>query len=67
MGDDDDDDAELYFFEKPAHAVPLASARQHLENEKEDQAGHSSERTVEGQWLGFFRFSANRLLLHGAL
>ena len=30
-------------------AVPLASARQHPENRKENQAGHSSERTVEGQ------------------
>ena len=34
-----------------AHAVPLASARQHPENQKENQAGHSSERTVEGQLL----------------
>ena len=34
---------------KPAHAVPLASARQGPENQKENQAGHSSERTVEGQ------------------
>ena len=33
---------------KPARAVPLASARQHPENKKENQAGHSSERTVEG-------------------
>ena len=32
--------------------MPLASARQHLENQKENQAGHSSERTVEGQRLG---------------
>jgi len=31
---------------KPAHAVPLASARQHLD--METQAGHSSERAVEG-------------------
>jgi hypothetical protein len=37
-----------YTFGKPAHAVPLASARQHPENQKENQAGHSSERTVEG-------------------
>ena len=29
--------------------MPLASARQHPENEKENQAGHSPERTVEGQ------------------
>ena len=29
---------------KPAHAVPLASARQHLD--VETQAGHSSERAV---------------------
>ena len=28
--------------------MPLASARQHPENQKENQAGHSSERTVEG-------------------
>ena len=34
---------------KPAHAVPLASARKHPENQKENQAGHSSERAVEGQ------------------
>ena len=36
-------------FEKPAHAVPLASARQRPENQKENQAGYSSERAVEGQ------------------
>ena len=29
--------------------MPLASARQHPENQKENQAGHSSERTVEGR------------------
>ena len=29
--------------------MPLASARQHPENQKENQAGHSPERTVEGQ------------------
>ena len=29
--------------------MPLASARQHPENQKENQVGHSSERTVEGQ------------------
>ena len=34
---------------KTAHAVPLASARQHPENQKENQAGHSPERTVEGR------------------
>ena len=28
-------------FGKPAHAVPLASARQHPENQKESQAGNS--------------------------
>ena len=28
--------------------MPLASARQHPENQKENQAGHSSERAVEG-------------------
>ena len=33
---------------KTAHAVPLASARQHTEDQKENQAGHSPERTVEG-------------------
>ena len=32
--------------------MPLASARQHPENQKENQAGHSSERTVEGQGRG---------------
>ena len=41
------DDNELH--QKNAHAVPLASARQHPENQKENQVGHSSERTVEGQ------------------
>ena len=34
---------------KTAHVVPLASARQHPENRKENQAGHSSEHAVEGQ------------------
>ena len=34
---------------KNAHAVPLASTRQRPANQKEIQAGHSSERTVEGQ------------------
>ena len=29
--------------------MPLASARQHPENQKENQAGHSPERAVEGQ------------------
>ena len=29
--------------------MPLANARQHPENQKETQAGHSSERTVEGR------------------
>ena len=29
--------------------MPLASARQHPENQKENQAGRSSERAVEGQ------------------
>jgi hypothetical protein len=34
--------------------VPLASARQHPENQqKENQAGHSTERTVEGQFCCF--------------
>ena len=37
---------------KNAHAVPLASARQHPENQKENQAGHSPERAVEGQGGG---------------
>ena len=32
--------------------MPLASARQHPKNQKENQAGHSSERTVEGQVRG---------------
>ena len=37
---------------KNAHAAPLASARQRQENQKENQAGHSSKRTVEprGPW-----------------
>ena len=37
---------------KPAHAVPLASARQQPENQKENQPGHSSERAVEGEGGG---------------
>ena len=37
---------------KSARAFPLASARQHPENQKENQAGHSSERTVEGRRRG---------------
>ena len=36
--------------DKPVHAVPLASACQHLENRKENQAGHSPERAVEAWW-----------------
>ena len=45
------DDYELH--QKPACAVPLASTRQHPENQKEkNQAGHSPERAVEGQGLG---------------
>ena len=45
--DDTRDDDELH--NKPAHAaVPLASAHQHPGNQKENQAGHSSERAVEG-------------------
>ena len=36
---------------KPAHAVPLENCcRQHPENQEENQAGHSSERTVEGKF-----------------
>ena len=35
--------------ENPARAVPLASVRQHPETQKENQAGHSPERAVEGQ------------------
>jgi hypothetical protein len=35
--------------QKNAHVVPFASARQHPENQKENQAGHSPERAVEGQ------------------
>ena len=40
------DDGELH--DKPAHAMPLTSARQHPETQTENQAGHSSERAVEG-------------------
>jgi hypothetical protein len=46
------DDDELH--NKPAHAVPLASAHQRPQNQKEDHAGHSSERAVEGQPPRFF-------------
>ena len=42
---------------KNAHAVPLASARQHPENQKENQAGHSPERTVEGRSYFSIRIS----------
>ena len=42
LGDDDE------LPNKPAHAVPLASARQHPENQKGNQAGRSPERAVEG-------------------
>ena len=34
------------------HAVPLASARRRPETPKENQAGHSLERAVEGQGGG---------------
>ena len=34
---------------KTTHAVPLASVRQHTENQKENQAGHSPERAVVDQ------------------
>ena len=37
-----------YTIFRPAHAVPLASARQHPEDQQENRAGHSSERAVEG-------------------
>ena len=49
MNEDDDSSSSSITQQKPAHAVPLASARQHPENQKENQAGHSSERTVEGR------------------
>ena len=43
----------MAYTKKNAHAVPLASARQHPENQKENQvenqAGPSAERTMEGQ------------------
>ena len=56
----------LYYTQKNAHAVPLASARQRPENQKENQAGHSSEQSGDlyvfgficakpGNWLFFFR------------
>jgi len=40
--------------------VPLASARQHPETQKENQAGHSSERTVEGSVRVVISHFANR-------
>ena len=43
-------DEEEEFHNKPADAVPLASARQHPENQEENQAGHSPERAVEDQY-----------------
>ena len=56
------DDGELY--NKPAHAVPLASARQHPEIQKENQAGHSSGRVVEGHFragkLDWFQWHIGR-------
>ena len=65
------DNDELH--DKPAHAVPLASAHQHPENQKEHQAGHSPERAVEGQglekWciLGFVVYRKNRLVSCGVI
>ena len=60
---------------KPAHAVPLASARKQLD--VETQAGHSSERAVEGPLelecgtaLGSCRLTGhqpNRTRLRGAV
>ena len=38
--------------QKSAHAVPLASARQRPENQKGNQAGHSTERAVEVEGQG---------------
>ena len=38
---------------KPAHAVPLESARKHPENQKENQAGHSPGRAVMAVFLLF--------------
>ena len=53
---------------KTAHAVPLASARQHPpENQKENQAGHSSERAVRAGFFfwfhGIFAGMGNRFFL----
>ena len=45
----EEEEEELYDFKKNVHAVPLASARQRPQNQKENQAGQSSERTVQGQ------------------
>ena len=48
--EEEEEEEEEWRNKKNAHAVPLASARQqHPENHKENQAGHSPERTVEGQ------------------
>ena len=48
------------FHNKPAHAVPLASARQRPENKKGNRAGHLPERAVEGQLRPTFRLLALR-------
>ena len=42
------DDESIFFFENPPTPSHLASARQHPGNQKENQAGHSLERAVEG-------------------
>ena len=46
----EEEEVKLHNNNKPAHAVALAlaSARQHPENQKENEAGHSPERVVEG-------------------
>ena len=47
-GNDDEFSSSIITQSEHAHAVRLASARQHHpENQKENQAGHSSERTVD--------------------
>ena len=58
----DDDDDELHYL-RPAHTVPLASARQHPENQKENQGMRQSRlpptqgERREGHDLGSQRLS----------
>ena len=60
------DDGELQFL-RPAHAVPLASARQRPENQKENRAGHSPERAVDAGGTIAFATTAQPAARFGGL